>query len=345
MKKLLPLLLILLFFFTSNNFSQQITNFQLEVYPGLTQLNLASLAASKNLKGVQRVFRIRMEPENVLVRMTGSIHWTAPGGERKRLANFTTEPFMSFSFSNDETSKLERIETTGSESFNDDVLEDLIKKGGGRLTGVIEIELDLIDINNPNNILPTQRETLSFLNPVQTLTIRSPFPGSSEDVGSAILEWDKVAGAVAYVVRANVRKDDDQSYEEALSSGNPIIDDKRLSETRTRVNMREILDREWLMGQEIVVQVSAVIEGAGGNQDLKSDIVNFFINDPTKVTQRQITDPEELLNEIFMGNIKLSDLKRVTVDGKRIPNAQILALINFLKANPDLIVNKQFRRK
>ncbi len=342
MKKSLPLLLILLFFFTSSTFSQsELEYFDLEVYPGLTSLNIPQLIASENLKSSTRVFRVTMSPEGIPVTMRGTIHWTPPGGMRVELANFTTQTFESISFANTEASKLENIDVEGDGAFDDDVLEDLIKRG--KLTGVIEIELFVSDARTGKTI--RDFEILSFLNPVQTLTIRSPFPGSSENVGSAILEWDKVAGAAGYVIRANVRKNEDQSFEEALASGNPVIDDVEVSASSTRANMRQILSREWLLGQEIVVQVSAIVESAGGDQELKSDIVNFFINDPNKVVQGQITDPEEFLNEIMVGNIKLDEIKRIAVDGKRIPPQEILRLIAFLKANPDLIISKRFIRK
>lgn len=333
-------LLVVLLLFLTINYGQN-PRLTLEVSPGISQLNLASLIVNENLDGVPRIFRVDIQPVGVKVILRGSIHWTpVNNGGEKLVYWFITKPFDSHSFTNRDLDR-GQIKIQRDEEGSDDVIEELRRLG--TLTGKIRIELSLLDPTNQSNLYDSKSRTLHFDNPVQTLKVLSPNPGSVEDVGSVIARWDRIPGAKSYRITLIQKRSKDQSDEDALTSGKPLIENKDVGD-RNQVNLRTLLDRQWVPGMELVFQVKAVTDAAGGELELKSMPTSFFLEDPNDET-KDIVDPMDLFDLLEQGNLRFDQLKRVTVDGRRLNPQELMMLIRKFKNNPEIIVNKRFLGK
>ncbi|MFA8342088.1 MAG: hypothetical protein ACEPO8_03865 [Rhodothermaceae bacterium] len=338
MAKLIRSIVLFLLLFTITNLGQNI-NVRLNVDPGISQLNLTSLIVDENLSGTPRVFRVVITPEQRNVIMEGQVFWKPVSGTFENVYSFKTKRFLSHTFTNQDLNngqiKIDRQE----ENIDNDVLEELRKFG--TITGTMRIKIKVTDVGTGQ--VAFDEEEIKFLNPAQTLSVRSPFPHSVEDVGGVMAEWDRVPGALSYKITLVQKKHKGQSLEDALTSGQPLID-KRDVGNKTKVNLRRLLEREWVPGMELVFQVEAVTAAPGGSVELKSTPTNFFLENPNDQS-KDIIDPEELLDLIFRGEIKPDQIKRSMIDGRRIDVERLMRLINRLKANPNLIVNKRFLGK
>jgi hypothetical protein len=189
------------------------------------------------------------------------------------------------------------------------------------------------------------------------LSIRSPEAGSTQDIGAVLAEWDDINGVSSYSIRANVRKNTNQSFEEALKSGNPLINDKDVGMVSS-VNLRELLDREWLPGQEIVFQVTANISGPGGGSELYSDIVNFKFPMATSSEAKQMNqtlidlfqnlgdgESARILSLLQNGDINLEDVTISFDDGQVMTFPEFQNLMNYLGSNPDAVINITYNKK
>ncbi len=338
MKKILVLFFLLGFLVNTKLNAQDV--FNLEVFPGLTQLNIPSLIVNENLNNIPRLFRVTMNLNpNRRVVLKGRILWSKKiGAIPKLLYQFATRPFLGQSFTNRDLNK-SKIRIASDHEGEKGVFDEILKLG--KPTGTIRIELILFEENGITRIAADQK-TLNFLNPTRTLQIRNPLQGSFEDVGNVLLDWNKVVGAQQYLIKANVRKNKSVSLEEALNSGRPLIDKKVRGEIN-RINMRQLLQREWLPGQEIVVQVAAVVKTVNGQELLKSDLVSFYISGTNNSLEKK-NDPQVLIDNILSGKLTPDNIKSVMVNGKRINPAELLRILTMLKTNPDLIISKRFIR-
>ncbi len=344
----LHLFLSLLLFFPKEQLAQ--FNVDLIVFEPLPEIDFAAFASVNDLAGAPRISQVTMNPQGQTVVATVGIDWKKPGESSFRyLFSFTTEPFSARSFFNNEVGNSDiRIDDSDA---NDDLTDELLKIG--KPNGSFIITVIIKDENNVE--LDRDEKRLDFTNPAQTLTIRSPDIGSIQDIGGVLAEWDEVIGASSYKIRANIRRNANQSLEEALNTGNPIIDDKDVGLV-TSVNLRNYLDREWLPGQEIVLQVSAQIPGPGGGDELFSQPVNFFFNNANDPQQEQIqnlltnlfqnlgdSQSGGLLSLIQSGDIDFSDVRITDEDGKILSISELQSLINYLQTNPDALINLSFQ--
>lgn len=336
MGKMLRIFLIVSLFFLVTSNAQNI-RVNLEINPGITQLNLGSLIVDENLSGTPRLFRISIFPEQRKVKLKGWINWKPINKSLRQVASFETEEFLSRSFSNQALND-GRIKIARTDE-NSDVINDLRKYG--KLTGTVEIRVLVTDVVTGQTAEDTKR--IDFTNPAQTLKVLSPNPGSVEDVGNVIARWDRIPGAKSYKITLIQKKSKEQSDIEALSSGKPLIKDKDVGKTN-QVNLRTLLERQWTPGMELVFQVKAVTDAPGGVVELPSDPTSFFIEDPNDET-KDIVDPEALLDLILNGDLRLDQIKYFTIDGKRVEPHVLMRLIQQLKNNPNLIVNKRFLGK
>jgi hypothetical protein len=192
------------------------------------------------------------------------------------------------------------------------------------------------------------------------------------DPGNVVAIWNSISGATQYRVRANIRRLPTQSLEEALASGNPIINDRVVN--ATTVNLRTILDREWAVGQEIVLQVAALIPGVG-QEPIYSQPISFLLTNNTQtlgggtgggggttpvtiipLSPTQIVQignilsaqpalvnilPPAVLQALVSGNLALT-LRNG--DGSPITPQQLQATLNYLQANPSQLLNIIYRR-
>jgi hypothetical protein len=184
------------------------------------------------------------------------------------------------------------------------------------------------------------------------------------------LTWSEVTGVSEYIVKANIRENNDESLEEALQKGNPIINNKKVG-LRTSINFRKILDRELVGGEEVVVQIRASIDGPEGPTFIASNIVNFYINSSgTPPVDKGVDDFKaliidvldvwksegqvdteaykkliDLLDSLESGNLSFNDIKIKTKKGRRLTYTEFQKILKKLRRNPDLITKISFEEK
>jgi hypothetical protein len=318
----------------------------LQVFEPLPEISFGAFMIINNLSGAPRIFSVRIDPKGEPVKLEGMIKWKKNQNSNfEVLYRFLTNTFLSRDLSNTEIGNSDI--TIESDETNSALRDQALDRG--KPTGSYLLEVKVISADG--SVLALDSKELIFLNPSQSLTIRSPRTGSTHNVGSVLAEWDQVIGAANYNVRANVRSSGSQSLEEAMESGNPLIDSKDVG-LSTVVNLRELLDREWLMGQEIVFQVSAEVPGPDGGSELYSDIVNFYLDDPespysTKLNNNIISILEslpselrhdtELLEKLANGDVEIVEI--IKEDGTKLTRPEIDELVSYLRANPDAIIS------
>jgi hypothetical protein len=236
----------------------------------------------------------------------------------------------------------------------------------GKPTGTYRIIVEIIDENG--DVLADDEEDIDFLNPAQTLSIIEPNVGDVFDIGGVILTWTDVKGVSDFYIKANTRSSKFETLEEVLQRGNPLVDNKNVG-TKRSVNLREVLDRELVAGNEVVVQVYGSIPGPGGPTIIYSDIVNFKIKGASSVVvdksvkelqtlASQVLDDlknngendaakrlQDLLDKIRNGTISFNDLSLRFADGRVLSYSEFQELLEYLRKNPDLVRSIGFEEK
>lgn len=349
MKKIssLFLTLLLIFIVNQNVYSQ---NYQiiLTVMEPLPEVDFAAFALTNNLSGAPRIMSIEIITPtlNEQVILEGRIEWQKEDGDAFiQLFWFRTQRFTARNISNTDIGTNVRI---AENTVNSNLTEDNISKG--RPTGKYRLTVILRDANGA--LKSSDQKEISFLNPTQTLSITTPERGSTQDIGNVQAAWDAVVGASYYGIKANVRTRSSQSLEEALNSGNPLIDKDNIGNNNI-VSLREHLRREWFSGQEIVLQVTAFIAGARGGTTLYSNIVNFFVGSTVQINTQFLTFLEllsdvtgrDLVERYKEGNLDLSNMRISLDDGRIISQVELNEILNYLKMNPDRIIDVRFTNK
>lgn len=324
---------LLLLFFAQNSYSQTAT-IDLQIFP-ITEIDLGSLLVDNNIQGARPYFSVQITPAGLNVFVQGEIFWDKKEGRGfQSMFQFQTLPFVSRNFMSNElgTSDL-RIE--GRPGVNSALTRDLLEKG--KPTGSFRFVLKLF--SSTGTYLNQSTQELTFVNPSQTLSIISPDANSTQPVGSVMARWTGINGVRKYKIKLNIRTSPTQSLEEALQSGTPLINNKEVSGEVNNVNLREYLDREWLPGQELVLQIAAVAEGVGGGTEFKSEIVNFLIAqgsgtpaDNAKnalialLTQLQNEQATQFVS--IINNASMNDVKFYNNEGNEIAFTQFQTIVN-----------------
>ena len=334
----------------------------LKVFEPLPEVSFAAFLANPFLGGTPRIFQVVMLPLGVNVTVHGIIQWRRIGESSfNQLYVFDTEPFSSRNFSNDDFSSIGGIKIKDSHSESE-LLQENLKKG--KPTGSYKI---IIQVNDGSQVI-TEEKIIDFLNPSQTLSIIEPRVGDELDVAGILLTWTDVTGVTDFYVKANIRSSKFESLEEALQKGNPLVDEN--VGIRRSVNLREILKRELVGGEEVVVQIRAVIPGPGGPTILYSDIVNFNLRGTSspvvdkgvkefETLIAQVMDDmkknggdddaynrlQQLLLDIQNGNISFDDIKIRFDSGKQLTYAEFQEILEYLRRNPDLLTSLLFEAK
>ncbi|MBU1100616.1 MAG: hypothetical protein KKA84_09450 [Bacteroidetes bacterium] len=322
------------------------------VFTPLPAVDFAAFAFADIPGGNLRIFEIRISPAGERVVLQGVIEWKKDANSSfQQLFRFETYAFLARSLTNQDLGRGDiRIKTNDS---NNQLAEENLRKG--KPSGEYRISLTL---KSPEGLtLGSDSEVLSFLNPSQTISIRSPEANSNQDIGSVILQWDNVIGAGSYKILANIRRNESQSLEEALTSGTPIIDRVDVG-SLTVTNLRRHFTREPLPGQEVVVQVIAVIDGPGGGEELYSDIINFYIGNNSSpeteaLRQRMVSVFSALANALgsdFLdmlrsGEIDISTIRIVDDTGRTISFEELQQIMIYLQSNPDAIIDVDFMER
>jgi len=315
----------------------------LTVDESLSTLDLGSIIVNNNLSGAPQFFCVEVIPvnSNNLVTMEGKFEWQSPESNIYELVgSFITQPFTARRICNNQIGQNDiRLQSWES---NSDIIAETRRRG--KLTGRYRLSVRASE----NGVYSGWEENiLEFVNPAQTLNIIRPEIDQEYDPGNVIAEWTSVP-ACEYEITANIRTSGTQSLEEALSRGNPLINNVNVG-TVTSINLRTILGREWQGGDEIVLQVAAI---PGNGTKLYSNIVNFKIVEgnrrPDRMTINDITRLLELLGNqalasILSGeNFIISDI--TNEDGSTMTLSELTSLINFLQGNLSNVLNIQFNR-
>lgn len=324
----------------------------------ISTVDFAAFAFEKNLTNQPRILQviIQTEPQNAKVYVTGSIKWKKnESSDYAELVNFTTDPFTARNFSNDEIGTTE-IKLTPNTTYNSDLLKENLDMG--KPTGSYEIYLILHDESGKQ--LDDDVQHLEFLNPTPP-TVLLPAEGSSNDVGSILVQWTPSIGASSYKVKANYLNEG-QSKEEALNSSDPLINNVDVG-TFTSVNMRDILSKELLNDRQIVLVVKAIVPGPGSELELQSPIVTFRTNsqqnaggnqsgvqsDPTLI---QLADflksrglDQNFINQIMSGEIAPGDIQLTDENNNQLQFTDLQNLLIYLAGNSQAIINVNFTAK
>lgn len=308
---------------------------RLIVFPELTTTDFASFATLNDLQGAPRIFCAEINAPGQTVTMAGRIEWKKIGAsDFVEVAWFITRPFLAKTLCNDDIGKVDvRIYD---HRVNTDLIEENIQYG--KPTGEYRLTVYLYD-STSQNLLSSDSKNLVFLNPSQTLTIINPRPNQSYDAGNILVEWTPISGASEYYIKASEKSDRNQSLEEALQRGTPLVNNKNVGVV-TSVNLREILDRELKPGTEVVLQVSANIPGPAGGKRIFSEIINFSILNPESQYYQQLIarfnnvlnrlGQNELIQAVQSGQLDPSKLQIRKEDGTIMTFEE---LVNFLEMN------------
>lgn len=331
-----------------NYINSQPLNVEISVFEPLPSIELAAFIFSNSLSGSPRFFAVDITPQGIDVIMDVQIKWNkAVGSQFYELISFSTYPFKSGIYYNDDLGSRVLINTIQS---NSELIKENLNKGVA--IGNYEIFVKVYEAQNPQSNISSAGASLEFTNPSQILTIYSPERGSIQDLGNVVAEWDNIPGVSNYIVLANARSDPRQSMEEALSSGNPIINN-RSTGLSSLVNLRELLDREWLPGQEIILQIKAEIPSPNGNKEIFSDPINFYLSDsdPANINRLSgiLIELLKILLEESNQNLydiltegRLGELKSVSLDGRNISESELIELLNHLISNKENLLQIYF---
>ncbi|HOJ17487.1 MAG: hypothetical protein GX452_03920 [Ignavibacteriales bacterium] len=341
---LVPLLVLIMSF----RATPQISNFSLKLFDNITTIDFGNLAFINGLASTQQIFYVEMIPAGVPVRLQGKIEWqrTIDARNREMFVNFRTNQFTSQNFYNTDLGstdiQMDYYNVTQS------IINDLMALG--RPSGIFWFTLEIIGPNSTNVIAGPVVEKIVFLNPSQSLMVLTPLEGGSENVDNVLVQWTPVNGVTEYKVKANIRKGQEQSPEEALNQGNPVLDNYSAGVQTSVLLNSAVLNRQWNAGDEIVLQVSAYVAGPGGGQTLYSNIVTFNISGEETATLNTVQNnfvvllnslesdalAADLAKKILSGELQLTG--QILLDGQPITMEQLMELLRKLLADNGTII-------
>lgn len=374
---------IFVILFISLNFitltAQEKVRATINVFDPLPEISFAAFLTNPFIPGTPRIFQIMLSPHGQDVIVVGTIKWRKPGySGQQDLVEFTTKPFKSKNFYNDQINTDPDLRIDDS-NYDDELASENLKLG--KPTGLYTLIVQVYDLNMElmdEQIVDLGIKGIGFVNPSQTLEFIQPLAGSYHNSGGVVLTWSEVIGVSDFVIHANIRTSKEESFEEALNKGNPIIDNRSVG-LNTSANLREILDRELVPGQEIVAQVRGIIPNPGGQNILYSNIINFYISDPNTTSAVKISDQmvillekirdemknnppalngedsddvsqfikslEELLEKLRNGEITFEELLVTNDSGSTLAYPEFIQLLEKLVQYPNLITNINFEEK
>jgi len=339
MKKIIALL-----FLSAQLFLVLAQSYTIDLQVGsYSEISFAAFIFANDLSGAPRIFSVTISPESGNIKVRGEVYWkkdTESGYEW--LLSFRTKTFQAQSFFNTDLGNTIQL---GRGSNDSDLLDENRKRG--KPTGSYRIDIYLL--NESGSELAFDSETMEFSNPAQTLAILSPQQGSIQNIGGVTAEWTDLTGIEYYQIKANVRTGGNQSLEDALESGDPLIDDAQVG-LSTSIDLRTLLSREWLPGQEIVLQVSALPTGGSTSDMIQSDIISFYLEDPANPLSNKVSQGfenllqsfqnslgDELLEKLLSGENSITEIEWDDT-GLQLTPEEIQQLLEYLRNNPDNLI-------
>jgi hypothetical protein len=353
MRKIFKLSVILILLVISNYRLNAQASINLIIFPELSSIDLAAFDFTSSRNISQRLIQVIISPPGIEVMVEGKVDWKKDDRSGfQELFRFRTKKFLSRTFSNDEINNSDiEIENT---SFNSDLTSDIIKKG--KPAGLVGIELRLLDPRG--NFISKDYEEISFLNPTAP-SIILPVEGSSYDIGSIILQWTASVGVTSYKIKANYVPDNALNLEEALNSGNPLIDDYDVG-TVTSIRLNDILKRELLADTNVVVVVKAFVQGPGGGDVLNSPLVMFKTNatgttpttvrigNPDLIRLANLLPPQfskEIRDKLMNGEIQPEQIQITDENGNVLSFSDFIEILGFLEKDNSAIISITFSPK
>ena len=353
--------------------AQSQVQIDLEILQDLSQLDLTAFInfgkGNFDAVSIPLVLQITMEyPENDEVALSGNVFWNSPDGNKNgQIISFESHPFSGVKVvSNQEFNK--KIIFLAPHT-NQTLMDENVKRG--KPSGKYTINLSLRDINNGEVV--TTSKVIEITNPTQTFFIQSPVMLSQNDVGGVTAIWDAVEGAKYYKILANVRRSKNQSLEEALNSSNPLINNKNVGLVTSK-NLVEILDRQWLPGQEVVLRVAALVPSTNGEKEIySSNIIDFYLTSNNTEEGQELTknfgdlmnnvlddlrenfneDDEsmnfqnvngaQLLKMIESGQLTFSNIVITDETGRVVTYDELNNLLKYLRTNPGALINFSYQ--
>ena len=347
MRRVIVMLILFISLIFPNHVRSQQASISLEL-SDLTNLDLGGLVMSGGLTNQPRIARIVILPENREVHIELVAVWKKDASSSfRQISTFKSNSFLSRTIFNDEFGTV--IKGTG--TWDKDLISDLVSKG--KPTGVLGITVRLFD--RSNLIQGQDYKELVFLNPSPTISIISPLEGNAYDVGSVVAIWTPVQGASSYKILANAVPVGSASAESALKGSNPLIDNKDVGDVSS-VDLRTILNREWIGGQKIVFTVTAIIPGTGGGSSLSSMPVTFLLSKAGEVSVSTVSPELLKLVEVINGQVSQDFINRimkgeVTIVGitdeadHNVDQNDLQRILTNLMANKESIISIKFTPK
>ena len=332
-KKIIYSLFAAVFIFISSSSFAQSATMTLQLMP-VSSLNLADIIIDNNLIGARDYFTLIISPTGLNVYLKGEIDWRKDfNSSFGQVYRFTTKAFTSRTISSSQ------LGSTGIEIAddykNDNKLSELRELG--KATGILRYNFQLYSATT-NSLLSQVSEELILANPTNTMTIILPVSESVQPLGSITASWQGVPGAGKYLIRLSQRTSPTQSLEEALKSGTPLINDYIVNSNITSIDLRSILEREWLPGQELVLEISAQLDGLAEQRKISAPPISF------KIARLGESDSDgksaliALLNQLqndkatqliaLLNNVSMNDVKFYNDQGNEISFPQFQAVVN-----------------
>lgn len=353
------LFLLFVYVFTNHQVYSQ-NNVDLQVLP-FSEASLVDFLIDQEIKNAPNIMGFQISSGGRDIILTVTAEWDEKiNNNIVTVGSFTSNPFNKSFVTNRDLAEI-----GGKGDYQNDVVKRIASKGKPSGKFIINASISLATGGGP---VAGDSEEIIFLNP-QPPFVMQPLEGSDQDINLVWTEWNKVDGARAYRVIANVRINSNQSLEEALRSGNLYVD-TYIDKNTNLINLAYHKKREWKAGDEVVVQVIATALGTGGIREYESTPLSFYISaddnsggisaDEQKVNVlRAISnldaDPEDkkalaetlnglpvevgaaFINGINSGNISIGGI--TGQDGKPLSRSQIKQLINYMSTNPDKILS------
>lgn len=350
MSKLIKLFIIPLFVLTLNtNMKAQSGTISITI-TDVNSINFAAFANEESLANQPNYLQVNILPEGIDVIVEGRVEWMKNNlSYFQEIAYFKTLPFKSRMFFNSEIGKTDIKEDV--HLYNSNLLREGVEIG--KPTGTIRINLKLLSTDG--SFINEDSEVITFLNPTAPAII-SPVNGSSNDIGSVIISWTESVGVDNYRIKANY-VDQNQSPEEALNAGNPLVDNYDTG-LRTNINIREILNRELLPDRNVVIVVKAVVKVIGGEEELQSEPVIFSTSLQTGSSSNQNiqVDPnilqlaellngkvsQNFINQLKNGEVTIEQIQITDENNNNVTFNDLLSLLQYLNTNEQSLISIEF---
>jgi hypothetical protein len=326
----------------------------------LSSLDPGAFLLTNNVGGQPRIFSVTVvtNPTGRSVYVKGVVRWKENlNASYQELLNFTTEPFTSRSFFNDElgTSDIKVKNVQANQSLGTDLASR------GKPVGQFEIYMELYDQQNVKIAYTQPSLILLFLNPtaptINLPVYTPPTPSVEFTVGNIQVSWTTVDGVIRYKVKV-CEMGTGQGLQEALESSDPVVDAD--VGFQTSVNLINFKRREFLENKNYVIKVTAVVFTSGRENELDSEPRAFTIKGAAVTNPAEI-NPDiktlaEFLSQRNIDTIFINALNNgeITVDQIQITDENnvpitfsdfMTNILTPLKNNPEKVISVNYAAK